>query len=57
MSEDNRRRVEDVRHALGELLDRLAKAVVDGLTRSKMVGHPTHRRSEKPPTNGAKSSE
>ncbi len=43
MSEDQRHQVEKIRHELGVLFDRLAKAVVAGLVRSEQGDH-----SEKP---------
>ena len=48
MTEENRRRAENVRHALGEFLDRLAKAVADGLGRSKQVGQRARPPARKP---------
>jgi len=56
MSEERRRQAEAVRHALGEFLDRLAKAVIDGLARSKPVGPSARRRPARPPEGRTKSS-
>jgi len=43
MTEEDRRRADDVRRALGEFLDRLAKAVAAGLARSGQVGRSSPR--------------
>ncbi len=56
MTEVNRPEVEEVRQALGEFLDRLAKSVADGLARTKQTVRPTRGRSAEPPKEGTKSS-
>jgi hypothetical protein len=57
MTEENGRRAEEVRHALGEFLDRLSKAVVDSLARSKRVGPSPRRPPARPRKGRTKSSE
>jgi len=57
MIEENHAEAEKVRQALGEFLDRLAKAVADSLARTKQVGHSKRRRSAKRLEDGTKSSE
>ncbi len=57
MTGDNRTEAEKVRQALGAFLDRLAKAVADGLARLKRAGHLTRCRSGKSQDDGTKTSE
>jgi hypothetical protein len=57
MTEENGRRAEEVRHALGEFLDRLSKAIIDSLARSKQVGPSPRRPPSRPPEGRTKSSE
>ena len=57
MTEENGRQAEEVRHALGEFLDRVSKAVIDSLARSKRVGPSPHHPSARPPEGRTKSSE
>jgi hypothetical protein len=57
MTEENHCQVERVRQALEELLERLAKAVIDNLAQTKRVSCPTRRGSAKRPKGRPKSSE
>ena len=56
MAEEDRRRAEEVRHALERFLDRLARAVADDLARTQQVDLPPRGRTMKPPTNREESS-
>ena len=56
MAEEDRRRAEEVRHALERFLDRLARAVADDLARTQQVALPPRDRPKKPPTDREESS-
>jgi hypothetical protein len=56
MIEEDRRRAEEVRRALGEFLDRLAKAIVEGLAGTDPIAHPPRPRSVRPPADRTDSS-
>jgi hypothetical protein len=49
MNEEYRPHEEQIRHALDQFLDRLAKAVAEVLVRSKPGGQPARRRAAKSP--------
>ena len=56
MAEEDRRRAEEVRHALEKFLDGLARAVADDLALTQQVNLPPRGRTMKPPTDREESS-